>query len=386
MSVHNGPDETALTSVDELVGYFQAGAKPPSQWRVGVEQEKVAVFSDGRAVPFEGEAGIEKLLSRLQGSAGRTGVREDGHLLALKGDGETITVEPGGQVELSGATLPTATACRDSLVQHVREVTEEGRRLGMHFLGVGLGPWASLEDLPWLPKRRYAVMRSYLPTRGRLGHHMMKRTATVQANFDFDDEGTAFEKLKTAFGVTSIVTALAAASPISEGRPNGYRSMRAAIWLETDEDRCGLLPFVFNEGSGFRAYVDWALDVPMFFVVRDGVYHPADGMTFRRFLREGWQGNRATMGDWEVHLSTLFPEARLKRYIEIRGADAGPMPVAIGLAALWRGLRSRRATKARRTPGRSRSMPAPNRSSSPPRSVRVRGSRCTTCSTRHPRD
>ena len=256
----------------------------------------------------------------------------------LARDGETITVEPGGQVELSGLPLPTATACRDGLVQHLEEVVRAGEPLGMKFLGVGLGPWATLDELPWLPKRRYAVMREYLPTRGRLAHHMMKRTATVQANFDYDDEQTAVEKLRTGFGVTSIVTALTAASPISEGRPNGYRSYRAAIWLETDEDRCGLLPFVFDDGCGFRAYAEWALDVPMFFVVRDGVYHPVGGMTFRRFHREGWQGQQATMHDWEIHLSTLFPEVRLKRYIEIRGADAGPLPVALGLAALWRGL------------------------------------------------
>ena len=338
MSVHNGPDEAKPASLDDLVGYFQSGSKPPSEWRVGVEQEKIVVFSDGRPMPFDGDAGIEGLLARLGRATGRTDVREDGRLLALQRDGETITVEPGGQVELSGLPLPTAMACRAGLLEHVSEVVGAGEPLGMKFLGVGFHPWATLDDLPWLPKRRYAVMRAYLPTRGRLAHHMMKRTATVQANFDYDDEQTAVEKLRTGFGVTSIVTALAAASPISEGRPNGYRSYRAAIWLETDDDRCGLLPFVFEDGCGFRAYAEWALDVPMFFVVRDGVYHPVGGMTFRRFHRDGWQGHRATMRDWEIHLSTLFPEVRLKRYIELRGADAGPLPVAVGLAALWRGL------------------------------------------------
>ena len=337
MSVHTGPDEARQASIEELVGYFVAGAKPASHWRVGIEQEKIAVFPDGRPVPFDGERGIEELLRRLE-ARGKPGIREDGRLLALRNDAERITVEPGGQLELSGPPLPTAVACRDGLVEHVREVAAVGRELGIKFLGVGLGPWAALDDLPWLPKRRYAVMREYLPSRGRLAHHMMKRTATVQTNFDFEDEASAVEKMRTAFGVTSIITALVAASPISEGRPNGYRSYRAAIWLETDEARCGLLPFVFDEGFGFRAYVEWALDVPMFFVVRKGVYHPAGGMTFRRFMREGWQAERATMIDWEIHLSTLFPEVRLKRYIETRGADAGPLPVVEGLAALWRGL------------------------------------------------
>jgi glutamate--cysteine ligase len=167
---------------------------------------------------------------------------------------------------------------------------------------------------------------------------MMKRTATVQANFDFDDEATAADKLRTAYGVTSIVTALAAASPLGEGRPNGYQSYRAAIWLDTDPDRCGLIPSVFEPGFGFRHYVEWALDVPMFFVVRDGVYHDVPRLTFRRFMSEGWQGQRATMRDWETHLSTLFPEVRLKRFIEVRGADAGPLDMMTGIPALWRGL------------------------------------------------
>jgi glutamate--cysteine ligase len=184
-------------------------------------------------------------------------------------------------------------------------------------------------------------MRDYFPKYGRdsrLAHEMMKMTATVQANFDFTSEDDAVDKIRTAYGITSIITALFAASPIAAGRPSGFKSYRAAIWLETDADRCGLLPFVFKPGFRFRDYVDWALDVPMFFVVRDGVYRPADKMTFRRFLTDGWQGLRATIVDWEVHLSTLFPEVRLKRYIEVRGADAGPMPMARGLGALWRGI------------------------------------------------
>ena len=185
-----------------------------------------------------------------------------------------------------------------------------------------------LEDVPWLPKRRYDIMREYLPRHGSLGHEMMKRTATVQVNLDFSSEQDAAEKIRTAAGLTSIVTALFASSPIKEGRPNGYKSYRAAVWLDMDEDRCGLLPFVFDEGFGFRSYAEWALDVPMFFLSRRGRYHPLEGVTFRRFLREGWEGERATLDDWVLHLSTLFPEVRLKRTIELRGADASTLPIS----------------------------------------------------------
>jgi glutamate--cysteine ligase len=190
-------------------------------------------------------------------------------------------------------------------------------------------------------------MRDYLPRKGRLAHEMMKRTATVQANFDFADEADATDRIRTALGVTSIVTAMYACSPITGGRPNGFQSFRAAIWLDTDADRCGLLPFAFKPDFAFRDYVEWALDVPMFFVVRGGVYRPpGDGLTFRRFLREGFQGERATMADWELHLSTVFPEVRLKRTIEVRGADATPLPLAVSLGALWRGLLDDREARA----------------------------------------
>lgn len=338
MTAHVGLDDTPIGSIVDLVAYFEGGAKPAAEWRLGIEQEKIGVTLDGRPVAFAGDGGIEALLARLAGS-GLSGEREDGHLLAVRGRGESITVEPGGQLEFSGPALPTAVGCRDSLVRHLSWVMRPATELGIRFLAVGLRPWGTLDEIPWLPKRRYGVMRDYLPTRGRLGIDMMKRTATVQANLDFDGERTAADKMRAAAGVTSIVTALYAASPISEGRPNGYKSFRAAIWLDTDPDRCGFPPGVFGDGFGFRDYTEWALDVPLFFVVRSGTYHPAPpGLTFRRFMKEGWRGQRAKMGDWQVHLSTLFPEVRLKRYIELRGADAGPMPMAVGLGALWRGL------------------------------------------------
>jgi glutamate--cysteine ligase len=335
-------------TLDELVADFRSGAKPRADFRVGVEQEKIAVRDDGRVVPYEGPDGIAEILARLL-ERGFSAQREDGHLIALQRGADRITVEPGGQLELSAGALSAAAACAANLRAHVEEVREVAGPLGIRWIGVGARPFGTLDEIPWLPKRRYAVMRTFFPEHGRqsrLAHHMMKRTATVQANFDYASEADALDKMRTAFGVTSIVTALFAASPITEGRPNGYKSFRAAIWLETDENRCGLLPFVFEPGASFRHYVEWALDVPMFFVVRGGVYRPAGDITFRRFLREGLDGEGATLDDWRTHLSTLFPEVRLKRYLEVRGADAGPMPMATGLAALWRGLLEDAAARA----------------------------------------
>jgi glutamate--cysteine ligase len=326
-----------ITSARDLLAYFRRAGKPPADWRLGIEQEKIPVRPDGKPAPYEGPQGIARLIELLQ-PRGFSAQTEDGHPVALERGEERITLEPGGQLELSGPALVSAAAGQAVLLAHVREVQELARPLGIHFLAGGFRPFGTLDDVPWLPKRRYVVMRDYLPRRGRLALEMMKRTATVQANLDFADEEEAADKMRTAFGVTSIVTAMFAASPISEGRPNGYKSYRAAVWLETDEDRCGLLPFAFEPGFGFAQYVDWALGVPMFFVVRQGVYHPVGGITFRRFLEQGWQGERATLEDWQTHLSTLFPEVRLKRYIEVRGADSAPLPFASALGALWRGL------------------------------------------------
>jgi glutamate--cysteine ligase len=333
-------------SVESLAAYFRDGAKPRPDFRLGVEQEKIAVYEDGRPVPYEGPAGVAALLTTLEGR-GFSATREDGHVIALARGPDRITVEPGGQVELSGGALPTAAGSRALLSAHLRELQEIAHPLGIRFLGIGARPFGALDDVDWLPKRRYAVMRRYYTDpRFPLAHHMMKMTATVQANFDFENEPEAIEKLRTAYGITSIVTAMFAASPFAQGRPTGLRSFRAAVWLETDPDRSGLLPFVFSPRASFRDYAEWALDVPMYFVVRDGVYHPAGGMTFRRFVAEGFRGAPATLHDWEVHLSTLFPEVRLKRYIEVRGADAGPMPMAAALGALWRGLLDDSAARA----------------------------------------
>jgi glutamate--cysteine ligase len=326
-----------IGSSRDLVSYFRKASKPSAEWRLGIEQEKIPVDPGGMPAPYDGPRGIARLLALLEGR-GFVAQKEDGHTISLERGEERITVEPGGQLELSGPALVSAVAGHQVLLAHVREVQELATPLGIRFITGGFRPFGTIDDVPWLPKRRYAVMREYLPRRGRMGHEMMKRTATVQANLDFADEAEAVEKMRAALGVTSVVTALYSASPINDGRPNGFKSYRAAVWLDTDEERCGLLPFVFEPGFGFAQYVDWALGVPMFFVVRNGVYHPAGGITFRRFLEDGWQGERATMLDWEIHLSTLFPEVRLKRYIEVRGADSAPLPFASALGALWRGL------------------------------------------------
>jgi glutamate--cysteine ligase len=222
---------------------------------------------------------------------------------------------------------------------HLDEIASAADAAGILFLGVGFRPFGTLDDVPWMPKGRYVVMRAYLPSRGRLAHEMMKRTATVQANFDYLDEPDAMEKLRLGLGLSSLVTAMFAASPLVDGRPSGYQSYRAACWLETDPDRCGLLPFAFAEGASFRDYTEWALDVPMFFLYRDGHYRPLDRtVTFRRFLVEGLGDERATPRDWELHLSTLFPEVRLKRYVEVRQADASSREMVRALPCLWRGV------------------------------------------------
>lgn len=339
-------DLTPLTSSDELVEYFRSAAKPVAEWRVGIEHEKIGVLPGGRAVPYDGPRGIEALLGRLERGSGRRASREDGRLLGIIAGNEQLTLEPGGQIELAAPPLPTAGASVDVLLRHLREVTAAGNELGISFIGVGLHPWATREEVAWLPRERYRIMRDYLAGRGALAHDMMKRTATVQANFDFDSEETAVDKMRVAFGVTSIVTALFAASPLLDGKPSGYRSWRAAIWLDTDEARCGLLPFALSQGFTFRDYVDWALDVPMFLLVRGAEHRRVENLTFRQFMAKGWQGERATLGDWVVHLSTLFPEVRLKRFIEVRGADAGPLSMVTGLGPLWRGILDNREARA----------------------------------------
>ncbi len=327
--------ERPIASVDELVAHFAAGEKPADQLRIGLEHEKVAVLADGRAPDYP----IIRQLLEGMSARGWGRVEEHGQLIALERPScGTITLEPGGQVEHSGAPWPTAVAAVRDNDKHMDELLPLAAGLGVSFLGVGFRPFGTLDDVPWMPKGRYRVMREYLPTRGSMAHEMMKRTTTVQANLDYTSEADAMEKLRLGLSLSSLVTSLFAASPIVDGRLTDWQSYRARAWLDTDPDRCGLLPFAFAEGARYRDYVEWALDVPMFFVYRAGEYRAAGGMTFRAFLRQGWQGERALPRDWELHLSTLFPEARLKRYVEVRQADASTRAMVHALPVLWRGL------------------------------------------------
>jgi glutamate--cysteine ligase len=322
-----------LASMEELIAHFTAGFKPAGELRVGMEHEKIGVLSDGRAPDYDL---IARLLEKL---GGWQRVEEHGRIIALSGGRRgTVTLEPGGQVEHSGAPWSSAVdAVRDN-DGHLDEIIPAAAELGISFLAVGFRPFGTLDDVPWMPKGRYRVMRAYLPKHGRLAHEMMKRTTTVQANLDYLDEADAMEKLRVGLALSSPVTALFAASPLVDGKPSGYQSYRAACWLDCDPDRCGLLPFAFEKGAGFKDYVEWALDVPMFFLYRDGEYRELENVTFRRFWKEGLDGERATEKDWELHLSTLFPETRLKSYVEVRQADASSRELVRALPTFWRGV------------------------------------------------
>lgn len=329
---------TPIASIDELVARFTAGAKPRDEFRVGTEHEKIGVLTDsGAAVPFHGARSIASLFDRLVRS-GYTPVLENGVPIALARGGAKVTLEPGGQLELSGDPFRTIDEAAQELDGHFADLASPSAELGIAWLGIGFRPWGTLDEIEWVPKGRYAVMRAVLPRNGQRGHDMMKRTATVQANVDYASEEDAARKFRAAMSVTSIVTALFAASPFAEGRDTGFQSYRAWAWLDTDNSRCGLLPFAFEPGSLFRRYTEWALDVPLLFRYRNGRYVDAGGATFRRFMLEGLDGDRATLEDWDTHLTTLFPEARLKHYLELRGADAGSRKMVLALPALWKGL------------------------------------------------
>jgi glutamate--cysteine ligase len=326
-----------VESVQQLVDYFAAAAKPAAEWRVGTEHEMIGVYADGAAPPFEGERGVAAIFARFA-AAGWRPVNEGDNVIALMCSGAQMTFEPGGQLEHAVRPLRHADELVAAMSRNVAIVSDVSTRLGISWLSTGFRPFGTLEDVPWMPKRRYQVMRDYMPTRGAMAHEMMKRTATVQVNLDYSDAEDALEKMRCVMSVTSILTAMYANSPIVDGRLTDYQSYRARVWLDTDPDRCGLLPFVFQDGDVFRGYAEWALDVPLFFVFRGGAYRPAGGMTFRRFMRDGFEGERATMDDWALHLSTLFPEARLKTYIEVRGCDAGSFGAITALGALSRGV------------------------------------------------
>lgn len=331
--------DARIGSEAELVQWFAAGEKPRDQWRVGTEHEKIGLRSDDlRPVPYEGERGIAAVLAAIARQDAWSEVREGGNVIALVKDGASITLEPGGQLELSGAPLRTIHETCDEFHRHLEVVRTVSESLGIVWLSLGMNPLYPVEEAPTMPKARYEIMRGYLPSRGELALEMMHLTATVQANFDYASEADMVAKLRMALSVTPIVSAIFANSSLSERKDNGFVSRRLHIWRHTDPDRCGVLPFAFEPGFGYERYARWALDVPMFFVVRDGRYLGAHGIPFREFLERGLDGEHATLSDWETHLTTLFPEVRLKRVLEVRGADAVPPDLICALPALWKGI------------------------------------------------
>ena len=331
--------ERTISTLEDCIDYFRSGETREADWVVGTEHEKIGVYRDsGLRIPYEGERGIGALLGRIAERDAWKPILEGGKVVALEKEGASITLEPGGQIELSGAPLATIRETCREFNAHVDLLIEESKDFGVSWLALGVDPVHGVDEIPRMPKKRYDIMRDYLPTRGGLAMDMMHASATVQANFDFSDEADMARKLRTAMGCTAIVSAIFANSSISAGERNGFASKRVAIWRDTDPDRCGLLHFVFEEGFGYREYAEWALDVPMFMLVRDGEYIPARGLPFRRFMEDGLGPHRARLGDWDLHLTTLFPEARLKRIIEVRGADAVPRDLICALPALWKGI------------------------------------------------
>jgi glutamate--cysteine ligase len=330
-------DAVPVRSFEDLRTYFDAG-KPRAQWRIGTEHELIGVVRDtGEAPPYDGPHGIGALFDWFAKRGGEP-VLENGHMIALARGDAQLTIEPGGQFELAARPVVTDHELVTDLDAYLADLGKASQELGLSWLSLGLRPFGTRADIPWMPKERYAVMRQYMPTVGTRGLDMMQRTATVQVNLDFSDEADAAAKMKCIYSVTSILTALYAASPIVDGKPSGFQTYRGWIWRDTDNARAGLLPFVFTRDDIFTAYGEWALDVPMYFVYRGGYQPVPADLTFRKFMEHGHAGEHATRADWALHLSTLFPEGRLKKFIEVRGCDCGSIPMIEALAPLMRGL------------------------------------------------
>lgn len=330
-----------ITDRRQLVAYLESGCKPAEAWRIGTEHEKFAYrVADRRPLPYDGPDGIRELLTRMT-RFGWKPVEEKGNVIALVDGMANITLEPGGQVELSGAPLRDLHENAAELAQHLAQVGEVGAELGIAMMGLGFQPKWTRDDIPWMPKGRYKVMRNYMPKVGSLGLDMMTRTCTVQVNLDFASEADMVKKFRVSLALQPIATALFANSPFTEGQPNGFQSYRSHIWTDTDPDRTGDIPFVFEDGFGFERYVDYLLKTPMYFVYRDGTYIDAAGQSFVDFLDgklPALPGERPLLTDWADHTTTAFPEVRLKKYLEMRGADAGSLPNLCALSALWVGL------------------------------------------------
>src|SRR5437868_10438952 len=337
-------DLTPIESREELVAWFAEGAKPKAQWRAGTEHEKFAFTTDTHEpVPYEGRRSIPSLLVGMQHLLGWEPITDGPNIIGLADvtGGGAISLEPGGQFELSGAPLATIHQTASELTAHLAQLREIARPLGIGFLGLGMSPKWTRAQTPMMPKSRYKIMTAYMPKVGRYGLDMMYRTCTVQTNLDFSSEQDMVKKLRVSLALQPVATALFANSPFLEGKPNGLLSMRSEIWRDTDNQRAGMLPFAFEDGMGFERYVDYALDVPMYFVKREDEYIDVSGKSFRDLLAGRLPGHhnlRATKSDWVNHVSTIFPEVRLKRYLEMRGADSGPWARLTALPAFWVGI------------------------------------------------
>ena len=327
---------------DQLAQYLADGCKPKEDWRIGTEHEKFGYCKDSlKPLPYEGDRSILAVLEGLRDGHGWSPVMEGQYLIGLEKDGANISLEPGGQLELSGAPLETIHQTCDEVNDHLRDVKAISDKIGVGFIGLGAAPIWEHEDMPLMPKGRYKLMDSYMEKVGTAGTTMMRRTCTVQVNLDFSSEADMVQKMRVALALQPVANALFATSPFFENKLNGHKSWRGRVWRHLDDARTGMLPFVFEDGFGFEAWVQYALDVPMYFVYRDGVYHDALGQSFRDFLKgelPALPGETPTLSDWADHLTTIFPEARVKKFIEMRGADGGPWRRLCALPAFWVGL------------------------------------------------
>ena len=327
---------------EDLAEYLAKGSKPKEAWRIGTEHEKFGYrLADHKPLPYDGDCSIRAVLEGLRDIRGWEEIREGDNLIGLAKDGANVSLEPGGQLELSGAPLETIHQTCDEVNAHLDDVRHVAEAIGAGFIGLGAAPEWLQSDMERMPKGRYGIMTEYMKKVGTRGLHMMYRTCTVQVNLDFGSEADMVQKMRVALALQPVATALWANSPFWEGKPNGMLSNRSDAWRNLDADRTGMLPFVFEDGFGFERYVDYALDVPMYFVYRDGVYHDVSGQSFRDFLDgrlPGLPGELPTLSDWADHLTTIFPEARLKKFIEMRGSDGGPWRRLCALPALWVGL------------------------------------------------
>lgn len=341
MADTNDPKAQPIRSLDQLLVPFHEAIKPADRHRIGAEAEKFGVDAvTGAPLPYEGERSVLTVLESLVAKHGWQPDYETpgGPLIALTRAGASVTLEPGGQLELSGATLESVHQICAEMSGHLAELRGISNELGVVWLGVGFHPFATQAELPWVPKQRYGVMRRYLPTRGAHGLDMMRRTCTVQANYDYESEEDALRKVRVALRLSPVTTAIFANSPFYEGRLWGGLSYRAKVWLSVDPDRQGLVPHVLERGRRFQDYIEWALDAPMFLFKRGTDIVENTGQSFRSFMEHGFQGHRPTLKDWETHLNTLFPEVRLKKTIEVRGADSLPGNLVCALPALWTGI------------------------------------------------